>query len=357
MFHAVTSSNFGHWSVNLYRNHKTSAAPQERLDSAPKTSRKAVSYFLRLTIGIVLLAYVLNKYSAATILVRLIKADLKWLIAAGVLAYTGILLSSLKWKYILDSYERRISIWRLFKLYLEAGFFNLFFPSFIAGDLSRIARTSAGSTPSVEETLAVFLERFSGLLVACSYICVFALQGAYRELGQFWDYTILVIGASTLVGFVLLLKIQWIKYTVWFVPKLLRRRIDNAMEKITSALRKVTDSPRLLYQLTAFSLLFILTMVGASYCVARSIDFPVPATILLAYAPLTSLLVSLPISIAGLGVRENLWVIFLSALGFLPETIIAFSLLYSALMLFVRLSGGIVFLLPLLRSSEKSPLM
>jgi hypothetical protein len=98
-------------------------------------------------------------------------------------------------------------------------------------------------------------------------------------------------------------------------------------------------------RIVILSLSFILPIVAANYCLARSIGLVIPPLLLLVYLPLIVLLVDIPISIAGIGVRENVYIFVFSTLGFRTDDIVAFGLSNSALIVVVYLSGGIILLL------------
>lgn len=63
----------------------------------------------------------------------------------------------------------------------------------------------------------------------------------------------------------------------------------------------------------------------------------------LAFIPIISALQMAPVSISGFGVREGFYVYFFGAAGIPPETAIASSLLFWALVAVISLGGGLVF--------------
>ena len=60
--------------------------------------------------------------------------------------------------------------------------------------------------------------------------------------------------------------------------------------------------------------------------------------------PLVTLFMTVPVSIAGWGVREGVMVVGMGYLGVVPEQALALSVLYGLMLLFVALPGGIVWL-------------
>ena len=99
---------------------------QDSNDFARSPWQRKVAHLSRLMICVALLSYVLLKYDAASVFQRLLGARIHWLAVALATIYMARLLSSLKWKSILRSYGQQASLLRLFRLYIEAGFFNIF---------------------------------------------------------------------------------------------------------------------------------------------------------------------------------------------------------------------------------------
>lgn len=305
---------------------------------------KKIFYLFRLLICISLLSYIFIKFDFVSIFHRLKEAKVIFILPALLLFYIGILLSALKWKIALQLFDRRHTILSLFSLYTEAGFFNLFFPGVIAGDVSRIAHTSKKKI-TLEDIYAVFFERFSGLLTLCLYIGFFALVGRYSELGSFSNNALRAIILLTFLGFLMLLNVRVVKQLTKFLPAFISRTIQNLSEKLRYANRTVIKHPNQLCLIIGLSILFIFSMVFTAYFITRSIKLFIPIDILFTYVPLIALFLNIPISISGIGARENIFLLVYSSFGFLSEDIIAFALLQSSLLLMVNLSGGIILLL------------
>ena len=314
-------------------------SPKESTDSVT-SSLKRVLFPLRLVICTALLAYVFIKYDSTTVILQLQHVQLNWLVASLLLLYFEIFLKSLRWKYILRCYGRQDSSQRLFSLYIEAGFFNLLFPSFAAGDVSRIVRTSDNGRLSSDAILAVFLERLSGLVILCLYVTTIAFLGGYSTLISIDQIAMFIGVVAALLCILLFLKTNFAQYPLFFLQRLLGRHWESFSEKVQHTTNTIKSNPTLLWQVTFLSLLSILVMVLAAYSISLAINFSIPFHVLLAYVPLTAFITNVPISIAGVGVRENVYVFFFSALGFSPEDIITFGLTLSALVLLTRLSGG-----------------
>ena len=93
------------------------------------------------------------------------------------------------------------------------------------------------------------------------------------------------------------------------------------------------------------SILIHLISVVAVMTMAIGLDINVEWGGFLLMVPLVGLIMVIPISIAGWGVREGVMVVGFGYLGVAPEAALALSILYGLLMLVVALPGGIVWAL------------
>ena len=101
--------------------------------------------------------------------------------------------------------------------------------------------------------------------------------------------------------------------------------------------------PGMLASVFLLSFLIQFTDVFAFRLVAASIQLPVKLSDLLLFVPLLYLVILLPISVNGIGVRESVFVIFASSWGISSADAVAFSLTVFALNLAGSLVGGIIY--------------
>jgi uncharacterized membrane protein YbhN (UPF0104 family) len=92
------------------------------------------------------------------------------------------------------------------------------------------------------------------------------------------------------------------------------------------------------------SYLFHWLQLGLQVLLAYTLNLPVPLWYLMLFIPLVHILSALPLSFAGLGVRESGYVTFLALIGVGKDQALAFGLLWSGLVLGSGLVGGLVLL-------------
>lgn len=323
----------------------TSDTNSNQASNNPDRWKRSIFYVLRLAGCILLLYLVFRRYDSSEIFASLKGIQLHYLAGAWLLNYFSIFISTAKWRSILKSYNQDASLLHLWIIYIEGQFFNLVFPGFVAGDASRIARTSRRGGVSLPAFLSVFLERFSGLLVLALFIGIVALSGGYRTIGSPWRNLILIFFLLSLVLAAGFTHLEGFRRFIRFIPGTLGKRVALFADKFIQASNVVIERKGLMGQLLLYSLLFIGMTAPVAYFSSRSVGVEIPFSVLLLYAPLIAFLSNLPVSISGVGVRENLAVLFYSAFGFQSEEIVAYALAQSFILLMVNLSGGLILLL------------
>ena len=101
----------------------------------------------------------------------------------------------------------------------------------------------------------------------------------------------------------------------------------------------------LLVRASVLSLIVQASQIGAAAVLARALTPQVHWSYCFVFQPLVAMLGALPVSVAGLGIRESGYVYFLATLRHVPiERATAFALAWLAVVLASALIGAVVFL-------------
>jgi uncharacterized membrane protein YbhN (UPF0104 family) len=133
----------------------------------------------------------------------------------------------------------------------------------------------------------------------------------------------------------------------WILPYVLQFPFTNR-----PGIKRIVDKLIVPYQENAATLgyacvlsyIFHWLQLSLQVLLAYALNLPVPLWYLMLFIPLVHILSALPLSFAGLGVRESGYVTFLALIGVGKDQALAFGLLWSALVLGSGLVGGLVLL-------------
>jgi glycosyltransferase 2 family protein len=161
--------------------------------------------------------------------------------------------------------------------------------------------------------------------------------------------------------FVVSMTLVWVVFHPRLLPGLerLMSRLGFGMlkphlDELAARLRGFRDKQRLLGGLLVVGLLVQLARVGVHMLVARALGIHVPTPYFFLFVPLLAVLVSLPISFNGIGLREGAGIVLFGLVG--VDRTSAFSLQFTAYLVAVAVSllGGLVFFARMPRRSAAS---
>jgi glycosyltransferase 2 family protein len=310
--------------------------------SIHKTRSKAVSNSAKLFITLALLYFILRNVDVDQIIATVRSANVLLLALQCVLYPLGLLIASVRLKYILTGYGMAMKLLPLFDLNWIGGFFNNFLPSSVGGDLYRIVWLNRLYPHMPAQVVAAVLLDRGIALLAMMLIAGVASVSFVRELiSSTWSIVTIYSVAFSVVGgsfFVLFADHQLhLKFTSRFATA---NKIINGFNVLLS----YPDKRALLMSLV-MSFLFIALNILAYYFLFFAFNTHVSLLALLFVIPLVSLAGLIPVSINAIGVTEGAAMLLFSQFGFAPELILSIFLAGRVLLLLCSATGGIAFLL------------
>jgi uncharacterized membrane protein YbhN (UPF0104 family) len=253
-------------------------------------------------------------------------------------AFTGYLqsqvLSAYKWRVL----ARPLGFLQPFRpfvvYYFVGGYLNLFAPSTVVGDIGRGLLLAADGGNTGAALYSVVVDRVSGLVML-----VWVSATGFLLFGPTILPTTLCYGVAA-VAFAALL--MW-----WALPYILQFQFANRpfIERIVEKLIvPYQENATTLGYACVISYVFHWFQLSLQVLLVYALNLPVPLWYLMLFIPLVHMLSALPLSFAGLGVREGSYVAFLALVGVGKDQALAFGLLWSALVLGSGLVGGLVLL-------------
>ena len=254
-----------------------------------------------------------------------------WIPAIVGLLALGLIVSTLKWKVVLDTLGQTVSVSRLAGLFWIGLFFNTFLPGRTGGDIFRALGLPKSASSRSRAVTSVIIDRGMNLvaLVLIASVATFLDDRIPHSV---------VSAVRLFAGGVLLTAVVGFR---------LRRRLLNALpERATAKLYPLLGASwglRDLVLAATLAVTFQVTMVLINVCVARALEIPIGMTALFVAIPLTALVTAIPLSINGVGVREAAYATLLAYLGASPEHGVALSIAATAAMIGWSVFGGLVF--------------
>ena len=222
-------------------------------------------------------------------------------------------------------------------------FFNNILPTRFGGDIVRIWDGSRYAHSILKSSAIVLVERFTGIVALLLFAFVASL---FRlDLAQ----KVPVIWVSLLVGLLGLILVAF-----FFTP-FTRRIISKIPEvrflhKVRQKLLELRDI-LLLYRekkgalARAFFWAFLLqvNVIVHYYLIGKALHLDIPLLDYFIFIPIVLLILIIPITIGGLGLREGSYVEIFKFYGISPEAAVSFGLVDWAFGLIIGIAGGIIY--------------
>ena len=299
--------------------------------------RRLVSRVAKAALSIVLVAVLLWKVPIGDAVDGLAALSAPGLAGIVVLAFVFPSIAAWRWKRVLARLGVGHGWGPLMGDILVSSTYNMLLPTNIGGDVVRALRCGRRVGEPHHAWSSVLFERLVGL-VALALIAVPGLAmvpGDLRSLG--W------VVAGMIVVSVLVLLAAAAPFRA--AGKLLASRLPvvaGAGERIAGDLAGPLSRPGPRLETMLWSTLYQVAGLGILMLVAWDWGQPSMVWAILGGVPLALILTLLPVSIAGLGVRESLFVVLLGQLGVDSGKAMALALVWLATALLLAFAGAAI---------------
>jgi len=248
-----------------------------------------------------------------------------------------VIVAVFRWHRIMISKGVHISVRRSARYFWLGLFFNQLLPSSIGGDAIRGYCLVRDGQSVGRATLSVLLDRIlgmAGLVVLIALAIPYAMNLISNPEMQWGMMSALLV---VIAGFIAILFIDIFtrRFSSW--------RVMKGLTTLASDARQLLGSRQGL-GLVLFSVLIHILSIVVVGMLSSALSIKVDWIALTIIVPITTLLITIPLSIAGWGVREGVMVVGLGYVGIAPEEALALSILYGLLTLVVALPGVLTWL-------------
>ncbi len=296
------------------------------------------TFWLRVTISLVLITWFVVVFDWRQISGILQKVQPPWLMIALIWIIAAVLVSTLKWKIILQAQGLELSFNKLWHIYWMGLFFNNFLPSSIGGDALRILWVGKALQDQPGATASVVIER----ILATIALAMVGLVGCLVVFNPWREVILMFLTLIIITMFVLLLIL------LGRLPGFILKRkncFTQFLIGLTEHGQKVRNRPMAIVRALMWSVVFQLCVVGTNYAVFRSLNLETVSWFKSLYVvPATSVAAMLPLGINGYGVREGAYVLLLRPYHVSEAGAFTASILFAFLVSVCSLWGGWVWL-------------
>jgi len=273
-----------------------------------------------------------------------------FLLAIPVILLVEILIRTFSWRQLLSSRGLHVGFPRLLHVNISGAFFGTFLPSSLGTDLARTAMLTTEEKISAEESFSsILMLNLLGLIA----LCVLALGGVLlmgdrienRGLAQ-------GIAIGSIFGIAAVFAFFFASSPVLkalHIPIKLREsaRLDN----FESAIATYISDRKTIALVLGLALISQVMTVLLVFFLSMSVDSGTPLMLLIVLVPAITLLRLVPLSFAGFGAEQGIFVYLFVQAGQHATDAFVISILLSIVVLLFALVGGVIYGLRILREA------
>ena len=309
-----------------------------------------LKFLARCLVSISLLVLVVRKVDWLQLRTILAQLDLVWASLASALTGLLITLLAMRWRIFLRQQGLGVPFSTLFGLTWAGQFFNAVLPGSTGGDVVKIYQLCHLEPHRKAAAAAtVFADRLSALFALLVLAVIgFVMEPLPLKLLRAQGFragwlAAAVIGSAVFGGIALLVALSFLRRTQWL------GRIHRTLEAAKKTLTFSLDSAVAVG--LAFALHFLNFLIVFLFAKALGLNITYPQMLLI--MPVVLLLVMLPVTINGHGLRELLLIGYFTGMGIgiaatgdalVREIVVALSVVFVANDLLWSLPGGLWYL-------------
>ncbi len=310
--------------------------------------KRALIATVQILVSLALIAWIFHDPEKRALMAEALAAANLWWFVPGIIAIgIAFALQAARWQVLLRAADIHFPWLQTLKIYLIGAFFNLFLLGATGGDVAKIFYAVRESpTARAAAFLSIVVDRVMGL-IALSVLALVAVV---------WRFDVLMstpIAQAMLVTLVLILGggLSVVAAGAFVSFFKLQNRLPAKLPARTSivdlavATERYARSPGALINAFLLSIAGHLLMFATFYFAARAIGSALGMLDTFSVMPIVSAITAVPISLSGIGLREQIFEQLLSSLYGIPAAqAVLISLLGYLMMVFWSAVGGLVYL-------------
>ena len=320
---------------------------KKKLLSFFKKNKKRLFMVLRIAISISLIFFLIKTQfkDIRSITEVLRSANINLILLSAATHIFGVWITVVRWKTLLLTQKINLGMGYLTSSALIGLFFNILLPTSVGGDIFRAYDVAKKTGKPVEISLSVVLVgRFTGIISAMVY-AIIALFLGFTAIGE--RSVIIPIAIfffiCAVIAFIILnpslLRLDKIIGRIKFLNRI-RQRLIN----IYQAFLNFKKFKWALVRVFIYSLLLQFSVILFYFFAARAFGIQLDLAAFFFIVPMITIIAMVPISIGGIGLRENSLVFIMLSLGVINEKAALTSLITLLFLLFLGIIGGIVYI-------------
>lgn len=290
----------------------------------------------RIIFSLSILGFLITRIDLDLFLTTLKKFSPGFYLLAVILLFLQQYTFGIGWRIALESKGYGFRSIQIFKAILTSSFLGIIFPSTFAGDIILTFNIGRAIPQRHHAPSALLYIRMLNMLFLLVISVIFL-----NTVPQLIIFRYILIWILFCILLSYLIIFCWLKYFSWMEKHYVTNFIYKTFSSFTEFSRKLIT----IVKIVPIILITTLARIFLDYLLALSLGIELPLNCFFAMVPIVIILSTIPISIAGLGIREGIYVYLFGLIG-MPKTLgFSISILVFSLSICSALTGGIIYLI------------
>ncbi len=308
---------------------------------------KTLSTIIRVVVSVGLISFLVyrNADNLRTMLMEARELDIFFLSAAVVSYFLAISGGVFRWDILLKAQDIHIRKPFLHQSILIGFFYNNILPTTVGGDAYRVydlAKNKDVGAPKTSST--VVLERFVGILTGLIYLLASFAFGMHAILSLNMVISLLAFIAAMVMVIIILINPYFFRLDRLFERFRLLKRIKPKLSAFRGIILSYRNRKKQFFICCLYSFIMQFFFILAYWAVSTSMGLAIRLPAFVFMVQVVSIVANIPITIGGIGVRENALAFLLVALGTTRSQAALFSFIILFIILFNAMLGGLVYI-------------
>lgn len=270
---------------------------------------------------------------------QILQQDHRLVGLAIVITLLQVVISAVRWRLILAGLDARLPLSAAFRIFYIGSFFSAYVWSNLSGDVMRSWLVFKTGVPLSDAVNSVILDRVV-VLASVAVLTVLATPWFFARWG-----TDMALWLPAVFTFVLVFGVVTASQLYRLPERWRHRLLIRYLHSLGVATLDIFTRPAVAIPAILCAMLAQTAAAGAAYAIARSLALDVSLIDCIVLMQIVAILVAVPISIGGWGVREVAVAGLFGLIGVGPSSALLLSVQLGLVGLIVNLPGGIFWVL------------
>lgn len=308
--------------------------------------KKWFSLILKLSLASLILYYIFTAIPFSEVVKSIISSKVSHIVIALLITLFAICVEAYRMKILTDKQAIGLSTFQIIDINLITSFYGLFLPGYLAGGAIRLYKFSQPENKWTEALVSITFNRLIGTTVLVSLGILFWVLDPKSNSNYIAGLILFIVLSGLLVMYFLIFDSKVSSFlrkylgeiNLFLIPRIMRSKISKLLIS-TSQYHSLSRS--LLIYVLGLSLISHLIGILSFYLFALSLGINISYINIGWVRSFMLIITMLPVSFAGLGIREGTLVFLLQPYGVSATDAVALSFLFFARTLLVGGIGGL----------------